>query len=513
MGFSANYTSAQTTKNIFTNVLFVAADLAFNLWYIPFLIGQLGSTTFGFITLALSTTNYLSVLTYSANLSLSRQITMKLMQGEIKEANYIFNTSLGMTLLAVILAAFPGIGVAYFSPNIFTITPGLETEVRFLFLGVLLAFLVGTYRVNFSMATFATNRFDLRNAVLLGTRFTQAITIVSLFKFNGPNLFNVTWGLIAATTINLAGDYLNFRRLLPDMKINLFSIKWVYMRDVFGYSAQSLIYQAGFILILNTDLIIANRTVDLKIAGIYGALLGLSKNLRILAAALGSAWGPLILTAFSRGDRKEMDHYIIQSIKLTGLAIALPVGLLCGLGEPFLNIWLGHNYQGLGPLLIFMLLPLVTNLIVDPFLNTQLAMKRFLLPAFLTLALAILNFPISYFLGLKFGVPGIVISGALFLSLIYSIFMPIHTARIMNFPSHRYLQSTGIVFMACLAVTLSSLLLNYWIQINTWVSVLSTSFIISVLYAMVIYLTLRSDEKQMLIKTLQNKLFPKGSGN
>ena len=51
-----------------------------------------------------------------------------------------------------------------------------------------------------------------------------------------------------------------------------------------------------------------------------------------------------------------------SSVKLLGLAIALPVGLVCGLAPQLLTIWVGEEFAFLAPLMIVLTIHMTINL-------------------------------------------------------------------------------------------------------------------------------------------------------
>jgi hypothetical protein len=80
----------------------------------------------------------------------------------------------------------------------FSIPPVWEQDVQFLFLGVIAAFLLGTYRLIYSLVTFARNRIDLRGLLLpWGARFVQILIVVGLFNLDQSNLVYIDVALLA----------------------------------------------------------------------------------------------------------------------------------------------------------------------------------------------------------------------------------------------------------------------------------------------------------------------------
>lgn len=496
---SRNFNLFQTAKNILANTTFFLFEILISLWYTPFLLRRLGSELFSFIPLANSVTNYFSIIMYSLNISIGRYITIELEKGDVRRANQIFNTNLVITLLLISAVIPVGVVLVILAPTIFTIPSGWEYDVRILFVGVIAAFLLGTYRINYSLATFAKNRFDLRNLVGLGGRIVQVLIIVILFNFRQPNLLYVGVGAACAALFNLAGDYYLWRMLLPELKVRWREFSRKKLKLLFGTGMWTFLYQAGFILFLNVDMLVANRALDLKLAGMYGALLVIPKNLRIMSVAVGGVWGPSILAKYSQSDFQGMDKIVRTSIKVTGLTLALIVGLLCGLADPFLSIWLGADFQPMIWVLILMIFPLSTNLIVSPFFNIHVSFNKLKMPALIALALGASNLLLAIFLTPKYGTMGLVAAGVFTLTLFYSFFSPIYAARVMGLSWTHYFKQLGMVTLATLGVAVISYSFAKAMLLSSYLHLIIVGGLISLGYLILVYfLGLSSKEKKMI---------------
>ena len=489
----------QTFKNIISNVLLFGIQVLISLWYTPYLFRQLGSELFGFIPLANSVINYLSILTHSLNISVGRHITIELEKGEITHANEIFNANLVATFLLISAVIPLGALMVILAPQFLIIPITLERDVRFLFIGIIAAFLLATYRINFTVATFARNRFDLRNFVALGARIAQILIIVGLFNLSHPSLAYIGLGTALATLLNLAGDYYLWQILLPVLKVNLRVFRKKNLKMLLNTGTWIFFYQIGFLLFLNVDMFIANRFLDLNLVGMYGALLVIPKNLRILSMAIGGVWGPLILSKFSQADYLGMDKIVYTAVKLTGLTLALPIGLICGLVQPFLIVWLGPDFVPLSWVLIWMLLPLCINLLDGPFFNIEISFGKLKVPALFTFGFGILNLLMSIYLTPRFGVMGLVSASAITLTANSSIFTPLFVARIMGLPWWHYLRQLVIIVFATLSVAGVSYLLSRAIPITSFLHLLFASGLISTGYIILVYFWgLSSSEKNLL---------------
>jgi len=489
----------QHLHNLISNIALVGINLLISIWYTPFLIRSLGSELFGFIPLADSVKYFLGIMTLSFNISLSRYLTIALEKGETRRANQILNTTLLCSLLIISFAVPIALVLIFFVPQIFNVPVGQGRNIQWLFLGTIAAFFLTTIQTNFSIATFAKNRFDLRNIVSLGARVIQVITVLVLFYLKTPNIVWIGIGTLTAALLSIVGDYFLWKRLLPELWLGKEFFSKQYLPLLFSTGIWLLLYQSGIIIFLSVDMLVANWTLTLSMAGMYGALLIIPKNLRILANAVGGIWGPSILSRYSQEDFPGIDSVTRFSIKIIGLSCALPIGLLSGLAKPILSIWLGASFESMAWVMIVMIIHLSVNLITSPFFNIQLSLNRIKQPALVNVALAAIYFYLAYGLSQRLGPMGIAIAGAFSLSFNNLIFSPIFTARIMKLKWWHYIGRLMIIGMVPILVGIASYYLNDLFSARSLLDLFWIGLSISLIYISIIYFWVLSKKEKGVV--------------
>jgi membrane protein EpsK len=493
----------QNIRNITSNLIIFAFNLVISLWYTPFLIRNLGSELFGFIPLATSTINFLGIITLSLNTSAGRFLTIEIGKNNTKRANQVFNTTLVGSLILISSTIPIAVGLVLLVPKLFNVPLNYIHHVQYLFIGTILGFFITALRSNFSVAAFVKNRFDLRNLVSLVARIGQIVIIVFLFRIYSPSLLHISISVVALGFLSFIGDFYLWKRLLPDLKVNLYTFRRKLMDPLLSTSLWVFFHEIGSIIFLNTEMLVANRTLTLGIAGMYGALLVIPKNIRIVAQAVGSVWGPSLLTKFSRSDFSGMDKVVRYAVKLTGFTIALPIGGLIGMARPFLVIWLGPEYEVMTWVLVVMICHLSVNLISSPFLNVQVTLNKMTLPAITSLVLGILNVILAVILSRSIGAMGIVFAGALTLTLNNFVFKPIYAAKIMGRKWWHYIQ----ILLPIIATTLGVGLISYSsVQIlrkPSLIKLLTMGVAISCIYLPIAYrIGLSENERGLVLEML-----------
>src|SRR3974390_495653 len=85
--------SGRFALNLISNVGKLALTMLVGVWYVPFLVRQLGPAAYGMIPLASTLTSYMGVVTFSLDASVARYLTISLERKNDAEANVIFNVA------------------------------------------------------------------------------------------------------------------------------------------------------------------------------------------------------------------------------------------------------------------------------------------------------------------------------------------------------------------------------------------------------------------------------------
>jgi O-antigen/teichoic acid export membrane protein len=506
---STTNNAVQSVRNIASNTALLVINILISFWYTPYLIHNLGSERFGFVPLTDSVIQFFSILTLSLNTATGRYLTIELEQRNQERANQIFNTTLVGTFLLIALASPIAIMLVILAPKIFHVPESYRPGVQILFVGTIAAFFLTTLRSNFSVATFAKNRFDLRNIVTLAARIGQILVIILLFQFYPPSLLHVSLGALAAGLLAYIGDFALWKKLLPVLKVNLKAFKKDRFKALMHTSIWMVIYQVGFMLFLNTDMVVANQTQSLKVAGMFGALVIIPKNLLILSRAGGGIWGPAFLSKYSLSDYQGLNQIVRYSLKIISFSLALPIGFLSGIAGPFLRLWLGTEYEAMAGIFVLMIFHLAVNLVTAPYFNVQVSYNKLAIPALVNLVTGIFHFILALILSRRIGVLGIVLAGASLQSLKNWIIIPIYTARVMGLTWWRYILALLPGALATLTVALASYGLAFIFPIQTLAGLVVLGGLVSVAYILVVYrVGLSGQEKEALGEIYQQFIHP-----
>jgi len=488
--------------NVVANITWIAVNALVLGWYTPFLINKLGVASYGLIPLTNSLIQYANLITQSFNSAVSRYLTISLVNDDWKGANKTFNSALvGLLIIACLLLPLVVLFSIY-SPAMINVLPGSENQARILVLFTGFAFLITTFANSFAVSSFAYHRFDMRLFVNISALASQIICVVALFHFFTPNLWQAGVAVLLYSLTFLFGHIAVWRKLTPGLKINIKLFQTNLLRKMSSFSSWVAINQAGSLLFLNIDLVVANVIFGATIGGRYGAVLVLSTVLRSMAGTILGVLSPIVMTLYAKQEIQKLVKLIKFSVKFLGLAMALPIGLLCGFAKPILYLWLGPEFVDLSVLLILLVSHLTVNLSITPLFYLNIATDSVRLPGIVSLISGVTNVVLAVSLASipNLGYLGIAMAGAIVLTVKNSIFTPIYGARTLNIPWWTFYPSTVSGMIGSVLVGVGSYYLTGILNLDAWGEIFLVSLCIFLVYSLYAYFLALSKSDRNLVR-------------
>jgi membrane protein EpsK len=494
--------------NLLANLGYLGVSMLVGVWYVPFLVKHLGAAAYGLVPLASTLTSYMSLITLGLNAAVGRSLTIALEQGDDRRANGIFNTSLwGSLALNVALLLPAGLGLVYLD-KLIQVPAGYETQARWLFAGVVAAFLLNEVKTPFDVSSYCRNRFDLRNLVAVAEIFARVGLVLVLFNFLTPTIGYVGLAILCGTIVSMIGASYLWRALTPSLQVQLRAFDSGVLKELVSTGGWVIVIQLGAILYLGIDLVLANRLFGPEQSGKFAAVLQLPLLIRSVGSAIGGVFSPTVLYYYSRNDLDGLLTYLQRAVKCVGLMLALPIGLMCGFAEPLLRLWLGAGFAYLSPLLFLMAAHLCVNMAINPLLGLQVATNRVKTPGIVTLLMGLGNLGLALLLAgpMGWGLYGIAGAGAIMLTLKNVLFTPIYAAHVMGKPWISFLRELApIVAVTGLTIAAGRAMALAW-PMTGWIELGAAAMIISGAYGLaVLQWALSPEERAMFRKLLRRQ--------
>jgi len=490
--------------NLAANLAGFAISVAIGLWYTPFLIHHLGAAAYGIVPLVTAITGYMTILATALNAAVARYVTIELEKGDSKTASEYFNSSLFGSLSLAAALLLPAIWASLHVELLINVPASQLAHTRWLFICAAGAFMLSMIQTPFGVSTYSLNRFELRKALELSRQIVSVVVVLILFRLVSPQLWAVGLGIVAGTAVSFAGAVWFWRVLTPGLRVSVSHVTMHAVRGLTSMGGWMSINSIGTLLFLAIDLLVINRLFGPESGGRYAAVMVWSNLLRSIAGVMSDVFAPSVLVLYARNDIDGLVAYMRRSMKCVGLMIALPIGGICGLGEPLLRTWLGPGFADLAWLLTLMTIHLSVNLAVLPLFCIQTATKHVRLPGLVTVAMGVANLGLALLLAgpVGWGMYGVAAAGAIVLTSKNLLFTPVYAARLLKRRPLSFLSEALPIIAAALATVVACKVLAATWDLATWPRLALCGVAVGGLYSALVFRLLLGAEERKVIRQM-----------
>ncbi|MGX1743791.1 lipopolysaccharide biosynthesis protein [Bosea sp. NPDC055353] len=500
-----NEASGRFIVNVGSSLIYVVLNTGIMFWYIPFLLKHLGVAAYGMVPLSSSLVMFAMIVCEGVNGAIYRNLAIDLNRGELFAAQRTFNSAVMLTIAVSCFLLVPMAPAVWLFPQLFAVPPDLESAARFLLAGsffTALTFLIGS---PFDASSLITHRFDIRNAIRSAVALSRVGIVALCFYVWPASLMHVGLGMFASALLGLGGCVIAWHRLTPQLRLRLTDVDSHHFRPLLNIGAWSAVNTAGMLLLMQVDLIIVNALFGSTMTGRYGALLAFAVLMHTLAEVVTPIFSPMIMARYAIGDVTGVRRLLESAVGFLAFGLALPVGLLCGLGRPLLSLWLGPDFAELDTLLAVLVAHLAVNLAGRPIGYLLTAHNKVKQQGLVTLALGVVNIVLAVALALwaKWGVLGVAAATAIVWTLKNTLILPVYAARVLGLDWWAFLPRLAGGAAAVLGIALACrALAAEWPPLD-WISLAAMASAISALYLIILIgLIIRPDDRKLISRLI-----------
>lgn len=490
--------------NAIANATNFAVNLLVGLWFTPYLVHNLGVAAYGLVPLAMNLSVYLGLFTTVINGGVGRFLTIALERNDQKLAHQVFNTAVAGSALAALVLAVPAAYLSWHGDRFFNVPTGYERQFALLLMGAVAMCLLGSVSAAFSVSSFSRNRLELSNGVLILASLGRVAVVVLLFEAYRPQVWHVGVGMASAGVLTLVGSVAVWRYLTPMLRIRPGYISWKAFRELSSVGGWMAINQLGAIMFVFIDLVVINRMLGAEAGGRYGALMQWSALLRAMGGTVAAVFAPTIVAMYAQQNVLGLVCYARAAVKFSGLLLALPIGLVCGLAGPLLGLWLGKSFQPLAPLMSLMTIHLSANLCIVPLFHIQVATNRVRTPGLVTCLMGAMNLGLAVLLAgpVGWGMYGVAAAGAIMLTAKNLIFTPLYGAHVLGLKPLVFFREAVVITAVTVGLAAAALGLSQVWALQSWWSLIAAGLVLSLFYVVFVSLVILSRSERMAVLRL-----------
>jgi membrane protein EpsK len=245
-----------------------------------------------------------------------------------------------------------------------------------------------------------------------------------------------------------------------------------------------------------------------EMTGLYGAILVFPLLIDTMVETILSVLSPAIIAQYAVGDIDGMRRTASSSVKISGIGLALPVGLLCGFGGPLLNLWLGPAFARMDLLLVLLVGHFTVNAAIRPLCYVLNAYNRVKVQGLVTLALGVVNVVLAIAVAqwTGWGAAGVAAACAVVWTARNAVFLSSYIPVVMRLHWWTFYAPLALAALSTLGVAVAGrLVLQLWWP-TTWLALGMLATATSVLYGVFAYtVCLSHSDRRLLLSLLRRR--------
>ena len=363
-----------TINTVASSVYYVLMVLV-GVLYTPYMLQRVPEAVYGLVPLATSLTSHLGIVMVIIGGPVCRYVTVELSKGDLAAANATFNSFFFggakiIGLLMIVVVAF----CAYLPINV---PAGYELKARFLFAAIGFSSMLFTLSSTFDTGYWATNRFEIRSIVDSVAMVLRNLTVVALFTFTKPDIWQISVAVILAAFVHILLNYQAWKRLVPQLRLDPAAQTPERKKLIYSVGQWLMVSTLGNQLLMSCDLFLINRFFGTTDNTKYGILLLLATIVRSVFVSLGQLLIPSLVVMEVTADRQRMIDVTTRTMRLSGAMVAHAGGTMTGFAAPLLYLWIKKPWVvEIAPLAGIILLPLCFEILCQPLTSMLIAQER-----------------------------------------------------------------------------------------------------------------------------------------
>ena len=488
--------------------LLIVVDIIVGIFFVPFLLQQLGDSEYGLYKLMFSTASYLSVLDFGIGATITRYVVkFKTEKKKQDEENFVAMGLLvyGALALIVLVAA---VCINFAIPKLYAASIPAEkmnyARLMFIFLCANTAIHLITHA--YTGLFHAYERFVYSKMINITKILFRVLLIIVGVLFIKSAIVIVVVDISLSLLVLLCN--ILYAKYSLKCRIKLYKWDKVLAKEAFVFTfailGQSIINQFN----TNVDNLVLGIYTTTATVALYSIALQLFTMYSSLSTAISSVYLPSISRSVFKGESDdEVTERIIEPsrIQLTILLLALTGFFL--FGKAFISVWVGAEYLEVY-LLCCILLTTATVELSQNTITAILKAKNMLHGKTLILAgSTVVNVVLTFILVPRMGTLGAAIGTAFSMVFGYGLALNLYYHFKIHVNMITYYKKTyhGILPAAIIAC-LIGIPISLFINLGGWGGFVVKALIYVAVYAVVIYFLGFNKQEKQLLKNLFKKL-------
>lgn len=329
----------QTTINLIASLVSFGINLAINFFLTPYLIGALGTESYGFIGLANNFVQYAGIITSALNTMAGRFISVAYHKGDKEQASRLFSSVMVANfILASVLLVFTVVFTAVLE-HVLQIPAALVGSVKITFAVTFLTFIVSVITAVFTTAAFVKNRVDINSVRDILANVIKVGVLVLLFLLLPARLYYLAVATLISGIFLLLANITVRKKILPDVTIRISDFRFPLVKMILASGIWMSLAQLSNVLLSSVDLLICNLTLGATAMGVLSLAKTIPHCLANLISSMAGVFTPHFTILYVKNDRYELAAEVNRSSRIMSFLLTVPIAGFIVFGTQFYTLW------------------------------------------------------------------------------------------------------------------------------------------------------------------------------
>lgn len=397
----------RTVANAIFNTMSWVIPIGLSFIILPYIVSQLGTESYGILTLVLTVIGYLSILDLGLGNAVIKYVAEYNAKGDVEKMNEV----IGSVLLVLFILSLAGSGGLLLvadplATSVLKIPAHLVPVAYAAFCLGALGFFSKMLLSVFSSIPNGFNRYDITSAVnlIIGT-FTMVATAILLSL--GFGLLQIVWLNIFVTASGVLVYAIILKRLMPAIRFGP-CFRFPVIKKVFNFGKFSVLSRVSYLVNYQADRFITGIILGVSSVTYYVVPFMMVSRITDITNRIGMVIFPAVSELQGQKNYgKITDLYLVSSRVILTIATSICLPLIV-FGERLLTLWMGSDFaEGSGSVIVLVTLGLyissLTN--IPTFVVDGMGMPK--VSGLAAIANAIINLSLVIPLAKHIGIEGV----------------------------------------------------------------------------------------------------------
>lgn len=480
----ANSKPRQTQINIIWSLFQLVVNLGISFGLTSFITENIGVEAYGFVSLTNTMITYINIISVALNSFAAKYVSFEYYNGRKKEANIYRNSILVANIILGCIVLFPAIILIKNLESIIFIPEYLETDVKILFLFMVLNYVITIVQTAFSISIFICNRLDITYKTQALTTIMKALLLVLLYTKLPGRIYYVGIATLISSLVLLLIIVMCSNQFLPELKVSLRKkdVSVLAIITLISKGVWNSLNSLGNTLNSGLDLIVTNQYLSSVAMGQLSISKRLLAIISTLNAQIASVFQPKQMEAYAKGDKESLVCQLKVSMRISSFLGEVIIGGFTAVGLDFLGLWIPS--QNIKLIYIITLLCMFGDLVVGsvtPLYYVYTMTGKIRLPSIVTIVNGVFNVAMMLILfnTTDWGLYGVVITTIICNFVLSFIWTPIYSSSCLSVSKKTFYPEIFrhlIVTFVLIAIQLQ--LVRYAPSANTWIALIAKSLVV-----------------------------------